>query len=134
MFEQSEDADAPIAPLVLVVDDDPLIRMLACDILLDGGYDPLEAVCAEDAQALLDSRPDIALMFTDVEMKGAMDGLDLARLTSLKKPRLPIIVTSGAVAPRGNDLPPDARFLKKPYLPSALLGMVGEIVPRKERF
>lgn len=109
---------------VLVVEDEVLVRMLACDILKDGGYDPLEAVSAEEALVLLDARPDIALMFTDVDMPGEINGLGLARLVALRTPALPILITSGAGAMPQIDIPPNGRFLKKPYTPSVLLEVV----------
>lgn len=62
------EAEAKATPVVLVVDDEVLVRMLACDILDDGGFRSLEAVDAPEALALIDARPDIALMFTDVDM------------------------------------------------------------------
>lgn len=116
---------ARAAPLVvLVVEDEVLIRMLACDILEDGGYDTLEAVSAQEALVLLDARPDIALMFTDVDMPGEINGLGLTRLATLRAPSLPILITSGATVVSKVDLPPNGRFLQKPYAPSILLEAV----------
>jgi CheY-like chemotaxis protein len=120
--------DGQAAPLiVLVVEDEVLVRMLACDILLDGGHHALEAVDAEEALILLQARPDIAVMFTDVDMPGEINGLGLARLAALRFPQLPIIVTTGAAAVAPGDLPASARFLAKPYSPSDLLAMIGEV-------
>jgi len=116
--------ETPVSRAVLVVEDEVLVRMLACDILKDGGYDALEAVSAQEALVLLEARPDIVLMFTDVDMPGEINGLGLARLVALKTPALPILITSGAgVAPQV-DVPPNGRFLKKPYTPSVLLEIV----------
>lgn len=116
------------APLVvLVVEDEVLVRMLACDILTEGGYHPIEAVNAEEALVLIDARPDIAAMFTDVDMPGEINGLGLARLVALRTPGLPIIVTTGAAQVAPGDLPPSARFLTKPYSPSVLLQMVANL-------
>ncbi|PIB93264.1 response regulator [Caulobacter sp. FWC2] len=112
------------APVVLVVEDEVLVRMLACDILRDAGYDALEAVDAQEALVLLDARPDVALLFTDVDMPGEINGLGLARLVSLRWPNLPIIATSGAATVDPVDLPPNGRFLQKPYRPSTLIECV----------
>lgn len=119
------------APVVLVVEDEVLVRMLACDILKDAGYDALEAVDAHEALVLLDARPDIALLFTDVDMPGEINGLGLARLVALRWPHLPIIATSGAAVVHPADLPPNGRFLQKPYRPSSLIESVGAVAPLK---
>lgn len=72
----------PAPLIILVVEDEVLVRMLACDILMDGGHHALEAVDAEEALILLQARPDIAAMFTDVDMPGEINGLGLARLAA----------------------------------------------------
>ena len=116
------------APLVvLVVEDEVLVRMLACDILLEGGYHPIEAVNAEEALVLIGARPDIRVIFTDVDMPGEINGLGLARLVALQSPDLPLIVTTGAGQVALGDIPPGARFLAKPYSPSILLKMVADL-------
>jgi CheY-like chemotaxis protein len=122
--DEAADVSAVAQFVVLVVEDDVLVRMLACDILKDGGYDALEAVSAQEALILLDARPDVALLFTDVDMPGEINGLGLARLVGLRAPSLPILVTSGATAVPSVDLPANGRFLQKPYTPSALLEVV----------
>lgn len=114
--------------VVLVVEDDVMVRMLACDILKDGGFDLLEAVNADEAQVLLEARPDIALMFTDVDMPGKINGVGLARLAALRTPGLPILITSGAAALDPADLPPHGRFVQKPYSPSVLLDLIGAMI------
>ncbi len=125
----------PAAPLIiLVVEDDVLVRMLACDILTDGGHHAIEAVDAQEALILLQARPDIAVMFTDVDMPGEINGLGLARLATLRFPQLPIIVTTGASAVAPGDLPPNARFLAKPYPPSALLATIQEVTSAPQAF
>src|SRR3954464_6732767 len=93
--EQTRLEDDRTATVILVVEDDVIVRMLACDILTEEGHHPLEAVDAAEALRLLDARPDIALVFTDVDMPGEVNGLGLTRLISLKTPELPIIVTTG---------------------------------------
>lgn len=123
------------APLIiLVVEDDVLVRMLACDILTDGGHHAIEAVDAQEALIVLQARPDIAVMFTDVDMPGEINGLGLARLAALRLPQLPIIVTTGASAVAPGDLPPSARFLAKPYPPSALLATIQEVTSTLKAF
>ena len=130
--DQAADVSAAAALVVLVVEDDVLVRMLACDILGDGGYGVLEAVSAQEALILLDARPDIALMFTDVDMPGEINGLGLARLVGLRAPSLPILITSGATAVPKVDLPANGHFLEKPYTPSVLLKVVEAILSPKQ--
>jgi CheY-like chemotaxis protein len=114
--------------VVLVVEDEVLVRMLACDIVSDGGFHSIEAVSAEEALVLVDARPDIAVMFTDVDMPGEINGLGLARLVAMRAPTVKILVTSGAASPQAGDLPPGARFLQKPYSPSALLDLLAQML------
>jgi DNA-binding NtrC family response regulator len=101
--------------------------MLACDILTEGGHHPIDAVNAEEALVLIDARPDVGVMFTDVDMPGEINGLGLVRLVSMKRPELPMIVTTGAAEILPGDLPPNTRFLAKPYSPSELLTMIMDV-------
>jgi CheY-like chemotaxis protein len=119
---------AEVTPVVLVVEDEVLVRMLACDILDDGGFRSLEAVDAPEALALIDARPDIAVMFTDVDMPGEINGLGLAHLVAMRAPNMKLLVTSGASEPGKGDLPPGARFVRKPYSPSTLLELLAEML------
>lgn len=114
--------------VVLVVEDEVLVRMLAREFLNDGGFHSLEAVNAQEALALIDARPDIALMFTDVDMPGEINGAGLAHLVAMRKPAMKIIVTSGAKMLAASDLPTGARFLQKPYSPSDLLEIIEELL------
>lgn len=120
--------DPATGPVLLVVDDEVLVRMLACDILADGGYHCLEAVNAQEALVLIDARPDIALMFTDVDMPGEINGAGLAHLVAMRAPTVKILVTSGAAMLKASDLPAGARFIQKPYTPSQLLDQIGEML------
>ena len=84
------------APVILVVEDEALLRMLAGDILTeDGGYRVSEAVDADEALILLESRHDVRLVFSDVNMPGALNGLALARLVNMRFLGIKVIVTSG---------------------------------------
>ena len=67
-----------IPAVVLVVEDEMLLRMRAVDMVEDAGFTSVEAVDADQAIAILESRSDIALLFTDIQMPGSMDGLRLA--------------------------------------------------------
>ena len=65
-------------PVVLIVEDEPLLRMLAVEVVEEAGFVAIEARDADEAVVLLESRADITLLFTDINMPGSMDGLKLA--------------------------------------------------------
>jgi CheY-like chemotaxis protein len=116
-------------PVILVVEDETLLRMLAGDILTeDAGYRVIEAVNADEALILLESRHDVRLVFTDVNMPGALNGFALARIVDMRFPGIKVIVTSGLARPGVGDLPKGKQFLPKPYAPSALITMVQEML------
>lgn len=101
--------------VVLVVDDEVFARLLAVQIFLDQDYTVLEAEDAEEALNVLDRNDDVGLIFTDVSMPGAMDGLQLIARVGEEWPHIRCIATSGRVDPRLGTLPGGARFLPKPY-------------------
>lgn len=101
--------------VVLVVDDEPLIRMTAADMLADAGWPAIEAADADEALALLDAHPEVTVLFTDINMPGSMDGLDLARRVHELRPDMHLVITSGKMRPGRAELPGDGRFIGKPY-------------------
>jgi CheY-like chemotaxis protein len=103
-----------IPAVVLVVEDEMLLRMRAVDMVEDAGYTSVEAVDADEAVAILESRSDIALMFTDIQMPGSMDGLKLAHAVRERWPPIKIILVSGQLQPATIDIPADSRFYGKP--------------------
>jgi CheY-like chemotaxis protein len=103
-----------VPAFVLVVEDEMLLRMRAVDMVEDAGFAPLEAVDADEAVAILDARSDIALLFTDIQMPGKMDGLMLAHAVHERWPKIKIILVSGQVKPGIVDIPTDSRFFGKP--------------------
>jgi CheY-like chemotaxis protein len=100
---------------VLVVEDEPIVRMVAADALTDRGIMAWEAGDANEALKVLDEHPRIGVLFTDVNMPGEMDGLDLAHEVSAARPDVKIIVTSAAATIADEDLPDHGTFLPKPY-------------------
>jgi len=107
--------DHPVArPFVLVVEDEMLLRMHAVDMVEDAGFTPVEAVDADEAVAILESRSDIALLLTDIQMPGSMDGLGLAHAVHERWPPIKIILVSGQLKVANIDLPFDSRFFGKP--------------------
>jgi two-component sensor histidine kinase/CheY-like chemotaxis protein len=99
---------------VLVVEDEMLLRMRAVDMVEDAGFTPVEAINADDALAILESRSDIELLFTDIQMPGSMDGLKLAHAVHKRWPLIKIILVSGQLKLTDNDKPIDSRFFGKP--------------------
>jgi len=91
-----------------------MLRMRAVDMVGDAGYTPLEALDAAEAVAILESRSDVALICTDIQMPGQMDGVGLAHAVHARWPAIKIIVVSGQLKPQNLDLPPRSRFLGKP--------------------
>jgi CheY-like chemotaxis protein len=103
-----------IPAVVLIVEDDMMLRIRAVDMVEDAGYTPLEALDAAEAVAILESRSDVSLMCTDIQMPGQMDGLGLAHAVHERWPKIRIIVVSGKLKLKDLDLPLDSRFLGKP--------------------
>jgi CheY-like chemotaxis protein len=107
--------DHPIlSAVVLVVEDEMLLRIRAVDMVEDAGFTSVEAVDADEAIAILESRADIALMFTDIQMPGSMDGLQLAQTVHKRWPPIKIILVSGRLTPTNADIPATSRFYGKP--------------------
>jgi CheY-like chemotaxis protein len=98
----------PGVPNVLIVEDEMVLRMRAVDIVEDAGFQPVEAVNADQAIAILESRSDISLLFTDIQMPGSMDGLKLAHAVHDRWPAIKIILVSGQVNPSEAESPPTA--------------------------
>lgn len=115
---------------VLVVEDEPLVRIAAADALVDHGIMAREAGDASEALLALDKHPRIRVLFTDINMPGEPDGLELAKKVSEDRPDVEIIVTSGATKMSNEDLPDDGVFLAKPYSSERLVQMVEQKLER----
>jgi two-component sensor histidine kinase/CheY-like chemotaxis protein len=130
-------ASSTEVPNVLVVEDEMMLRMRAVDIVEDAGFRSVEAVNADEAMSILESRSDISLLFTDIQMPGSMDGLKLAHTVRNRWPAIKIILVSGQVKPSDAERPADSRFFGKPLgmqqMITELQAMVGvgalKIVP-----
>jgi CheY-like chemotaxis protein len=101
--------------VVLIVEDEALIRMNALQMVQDAGFAVLEACNADEAILILESRSDIRAVFTDITMAGSMDGWKLAHSIRGRWPPIHLIVTSGLRVPDGSQLPANGRFIPKPY-------------------
>lgn len=112
--------------VVLVVEDEALLRMDAVDFIEDAGFEVIEAGHADDAIAILNTRRDIAVVFTDIEMPGSMDGIKLAHAVRDRWPPITIVVASGRVVPNAGELPERVRYIKKPYRPADVIAALRE--------
>lgn len=117
-------------PLVLVVEDEQFVRMMAVDALEDAGYATVEAQDGDSAMAVLGARDDIELVFTDIRMPGTIDGLDLARHIREARPATPVVLTSGHMFEGDRDIPASTPFLQKPYRAAALIGQLDRLLGR----
>ena len=107
-------------PVILVVEDDTLIRLNAADMVRDLGFEVIEAVDSDQAISILERTEGISVVFTDVQMPGSMDGLRLVALVRDRWPPVALLITSGRVRPPMEHLPAGARFLAKPYFQDQL--------------
>jgi DNA-binding NtrC family response regulator len=119
-------------PLVLVVEDEQLLRSHAADLLVDHGFKVLEAENAADALKVLESHDDVRLLFTDIKMPGALDGLDLARQVHARWPHVMLVITSGHRHLSRAEIPHDGRFLAKPYGANELLRQVDDLMRKSD--
>lgn len=106
---------APPAPVVLVVDDEALLRLNATEAFRHVGCMAYEARQAEEALEMLERHPEISVLFTDINMPGEHDGMALAGQVHRRRPDVRLIVTSGRERPAPEDLPDDGQFIAKPY-------------------
>lgn len=106
--------------VVLVVEDSAIIRMGAIDLVLSAGYEALEARDADEAIRILETRSDVDLVFTDVQMPGTMDGIKLSHYIRERWPPVKLIVASGNAILEESSLPKGSRFFSKPYNDNAI--------------
>lgn len=102
-------------PVILVVEDEPLLLMAAMDMIEDAGFEVVGAGNSKGAIAVLEQRPDIGVVFTDVDMPKGPDGVWLAHQIRERWPPVHIIVTSGHRHISGHLLPEGIPFFRKPY-------------------
>lgn len=116
-------------PVLLVVEDDFLVRLTLVDALSDDGFEVLEAADAQEALNLICTRRDIAAMLTDINLPGGADGFALARAVRVIRPGLPILYASGRyrTVEEGNPVE-GARFLAKPFTPSLAAAVIRDLM------
>src|SRR5829696_3695600 len=115
-------------PVVLVVEDELLIRTVAIDMVEQGGFQAIAASDADEAIQILESRNDIRAVFTDVHMPGSMDGMRLASVVRDRWPPVALIVSSGQMNILEGDLPTGGRLLRKPYEAAQIEAVLRELI------
>jgi CheY-like chemotaxis protein len=113
---------------VLVVEDDAILRLHALDIVEEAGFKAIEAKNADEAIAILEKRTDIALLFTDVNMPGSMDGVKLAHAVRNRWPPVKIVVVSGHTELTQDALPPESRFFGKPFETGTMVAELRKLI------
>ncbi|WP_425487018.1 response regulator [Microvirga makkahensis] len=121
-------------PVVLLVEDELLVRLTQVEILRDAEFWVVEAQDADEAFDVLKKRADINVVLTDVNMPGSIDGFEFARLVRQGWPDVSVLVISGKVAPRPGDLPEGTHFLQKPIRAEALVTALKQaMIPKTEK-
>ena len=116
-------------PVILLVEDEALTIMDLGDVLEGGGYDTVQCASAERALGILESRPDIQGLITDVELSGKTNGFELANAVAAARPQLPIVIVSGRAAPDPERMPPGARFIARPCTGDDILHQLKGLLP-----
>jgi CheY-like chemotaxis protein len=116
-----------IAPVILIVEDEALVRLSTVGILEDAGFRMIEAVNSDQALELLEMDSDVQLLFTDVNMPGTIDGLSLARQVHDRWPHIGIMIASAKSKPQPSELPAGSRFHQKPYSPDRVVKHAREL-------
>lgn len=99
-----------------MVEDEPIQRMMAMDLVEEAGFEAVEATDATQALLILEHRPDIRLVFTDIDMPRGMDGMKLAAMVRDRWPPIELILVSGKLRPRPEEMPARGVFFSKPYV------------------
>lgn len=122
------DVPQAVPPLVMVVDDEVLIRIVAVEMLRDAGFRVVEASSADEAIALLSTGVDYDLIFTDVNMPGSVDGIGLVAHVKQRYPTVPVVLTSGGVAINDLSQAGADAIIPKPYSEIALMTTIGRVL------
>jgi CheY-like chemotaxis protein len=115
------------SPVILIVEDELLIRMDSAEAIENAGFEVIQAGNADEAIVILQTRPCIHVVFTDIQMPGSMDGLKLAQFVRDRWPPIKIVATSGMVRVGDSDLPAGSVFLPKPYRGAEVVAALREM-------
>jgi two-component system, response regulator PdtaR len=116
-----------IGPVILIVEDEFLLRMDSAELIENAGFEVIQASNADEAIDILKARPGIHVVFTDIQMPGSMDGLKLARFVRNRWPPIKIVATSGLLRVEDDDLPAGSVFLPKPYRGTEVVATLREL-------
>lgn len=119
-------------PVILVVDDEPIIRLDAVSMIEDAGFVAYEAADAEEALKIISAHPEVSVLFTDINMPGPLDGLELVRRVHDGWPMVQLVIASGRVVPSPEDIPDHGHFVAKPYQTTAVVALLRSICQRPE--
>jgi len=117
---------AAVQSIVLVVEDNSLVRVVIADFLECAGFVVIQAVDGAAALGVLASGAAFDILFTDVQMPGPIDGLGVAMRVHDQRPGLPIVITSGHGVPE--PMPAGGRFVAKPYDNRKIVTLVRELL------
>jgi CheY-like chemotaxis protein len=121
--------DPKAQPLILVVEDEALVRMTLVDVLEDAGFTVIEAVHADEALRVLEAVHGVDAVVTDVEMpRGSLNGFELAQRVRLDRQDIGILIASGRAAPKVGELPEGALFIGKPVYPETLVRLLRSLL------
>jgi len=120
-------------PVVLLVEDEPLAHMTAAAELEEAGFQVLEAANVDVAPAVLEARSDeVQVLFTDVDVRGSMDGLALAKQVHSRWPHVwphvLLLISSGYARPHPGEIPDHDQFVPKPYGAATLVRHIHEML------
>jgi DNA-binding response OmpR family regulator len=116
-------------PRIMIVEDEFLIRLTLAEALSDEGFEVIQAATADEALAALRDNPDIALLLTDIQLPGRLNGVELVRTVRQQVPRLPVIFMTGRPdSLTRNATAPGDVFIAKPYLPSQVCAAVRRLI------
>lgn len=121
-------------PVVLLVEDELLVRMTAADTLEEAGFHVLEAADADIAMAVLEARSaEVQVLFTDEHMPGSMDGMELAEQVHARWPHVRLLISSGDAQPQSDEIPDHGRFVPKPYRGATIVRQIHELIHMAQR-
>ena len=120
------------SPLVVFAEDDDPVRLNVAEPIEEAGYEVIDVPDAHAALEAIAGRTDVRVLFTDIEMPGGIDGLDLARMVHERWPKVLLLITSGRVAPRKEEIADHGHFLAKPYSAQQVLNEIAGLEKEAE--